>query len=75
MKFSTRRPGPLHVAIFDLSGRRVRTLMDDPQSPAGLHALPLDDRGENGARLDSGIYFYRIRSADGREQGRFLIMN
>jgi len=75
LKFSTSRPGPLRVGIFDVSGRRVRNLVDDSQSPAGLHILPLTDRGDSGTRLDSGIYFYRIRSADGIEQGRFLIMN
>jgi len=75
LKFSTSRPGPLRVGIFDVSGRRVRNLVDDSQSPAGLHILPLTDRGDSGTRLDSGIYFYRIRSADGVEQGRFLIMN
>jgi hypothetical protein len=75
LKFSTSRPGPLRVAIFDVSGRRVRSLLDDSRSPAGLHILPLDDHGDNGLRLESGMYFYRIRSADGLEQGRFLIMN
>jgi hypothetical protein len=75
LKFSTRRPGPLRVAIFDVSGRRVRTVVDDSQAAAGLHVLPLDDHGDGGARLESGIYFYRIRSADGLEMGRFLIMN
>src|SRR5262249_33976751 len=73
LKFPTSRPGPLRVALFDVSGRRVRNLADDSQSPAGLHVVPLGDRGDNGARLDSGIYFYRIRSVDGLEQGRFLI--
>ena len=75
LKFSTSRPGPLRVAIFDVSGRRMRTVADDFQAPAGLHVLPLGDRGDAGVRLDAGIYFYRIRSADGIEMGRFLIMN
>jgi parallel beta-helix repeat protein len=74
LKFSTSRSGPLRVAIFDVSGRRVRTVLDDSQAAAGLHVLPLDDHGDGGARLESGIYFYRIRSADGLEMGRFLIM-
>jgi PKD repeat protein len=75
LKFSTTKTGPLRVAIFDVSGRRVRMLADESQARPGLHILTVDDRGDNGARLDSGIYFYRIRSADGLEQGRFLIMN
>ena len=75
LEFSTTRSGALRVSIFDVSGRRVRMVVGDAQAPAGLHIVPLDDHGDNGARLDSGIYFYRIRSADGLEQGPFLIMN
>ena len=74
LRFSTSRPGPLDVGVFDVSGRRVQTILRASGSPAGLHVLPLDDRGEGGSRLDSGIYFYRIHSVDGFIQGRFVLM-
>jgi hypothetical protein len=74
LRFTTTRHGPLTVSIFDLGGRRVRTLMENPEAPAGSHVLPLDDRGDDGARLVSGVYLYRIRSADGITHGRFVLM-
>ena len=74
LRFSTRRAGPLRAVVFDSAGRRVRTLVDVAESSAGLHALPLDDRGDDGAALSSGIYFCRIESADGVARGRFLIL-
>ena len=74
LHFSTTRPGALHVAIFDVTGRRVRSVVNGSEWPAGLHVLPMDARSEGGSRLDSGVYFYRIRSVDGVSQGRFLIM-
>jgi len=70
LTFSTSRFGPLQVELYDVSGRRVRSLISDANAAAGIHALPLD-----GARLGSGVFFYRIRSVDGSSQGRFLIMN
>jgi PKD repeat protein len=70
LRFSTRRAGPLRVTLFDVTGRRVHTLLEDPNAAAGLHILPLDER----AGLGSGIYFYSIHSADGMKSGRFLIM-
>jgi hypothetical protein len=72
LMFSTSRPGPLHVAVYDVSGRQVRMLADESFAPAGLHALPLGNEGR--ARLESGVYFYRIRSVDGLAQGRFVVM-
>ena len=71
---SLRRAGPLRVAVFDVAGRRVRTLVDVAESSAGIHVLPLDDRGDNSAALASGIYYCRIESADGVARGRFLIL-
>ena len=69
LSFSTSRFGPLQVEIYDVTGRRVRMLVDDSNAPAGIHVVPLD-----GARLGSGVFFYRVHSADGMNQGRFLIM-
>jgi hypothetical protein len=74
LTFSTSRPGPLRVELYDVGGRRVRMLVNDSHSPAGIHVVRLDDRGDDGARLGSGVLFYRIHSADGSRQGHFLIM-
>jgi hypothetical protein len=74
LTFSTTRPGPLHVELYDVGGRRVRMLAAESNSPAGIHIVSLDDRGDNGGRLGSGVFYYRIRSVDGLSQGHFLIM-
>jgi parallel beta-helix repeat protein len=74
LTFSTSRPGPLQVELYDVGGRRVRMLAADSNSPAGVHVLPLDDRRDDGGRLGSGVFFYRIRSVDGSSKGSFLIM-
>jgi PKD domain-containing protein/carbohydrate binding protein with CBM4/9 domain len=74
LTFSTSRPGPLQVELYDVGGRRVRMLASNSNAPAGLHVLALDDRGDDGGRLGSGVFFYRIRSVDGTSKGSFLIM-
>ena len=66
-------PGPLRVAVFDIAGRRVRTLADLGDAPAGVHAVPVNGGG-TGAPLGAGLYFFRIESADGRAGGRFLVV-
>jgi hypothetical protein len=67
------RPGPLRVALFDLSGRRVRMVFD-AHAPVGTHQFELDGADDQGRRLGAGMYFYRVDGADGAKQGRFVIL-
>jgi hypothetical protein len=41
--------------------------------PAGAHSSRFDGRADDGAPLGAGIYFYRIRSAEGARLGRFVV--
>jgi len=52
------------LKVYDLTGRVVRTLVDNVQEPA-YYNIRWDGRDDKGKRLASGIYFYRI------EVGRF----
>ena len=74
LTFATSRAGALQVEVYDVGGRRVRMLVNNSNAPAGTHVVRLDDRGDDGARLGSGVFFYRIRSADGSSKGHFLVM-
>lgn len=74
LRFATRTPGKARVDLFDLEGRRLRTLFSSGVLAPGSHSFEIDGRGENGARLSSGIYFYRLVSADGAWSGRFAIV-
>ena len=73
LTFLTTRSGRLQVGLFDLSGRRVRELMNDFQASAGVHRLSIDGKGEHGEALPSGMYFYRIEAAEGAVSGRLII--
>ncbi len=55
-----RVPVPVSVAIFDLSGRRVRTLMDDTLLQSGPILVPFDGYDARGRVLPPGIYLCRI---------------
>ena len=52
--------GRLEADVFDLAGRRVRTLARGP-APAGARALAWDGRDERGAGAPPGLYFARLR--------------
>jgi len=70
-------PARVQLRIFTLAGRPIRTLAGDDALPGGVLAGPLvqipwDGRDDDGARLASGVYLYRLRveadGADGRTQ-------
>jgi hypothetical protein len=61
-KFHLELPGPMQVQVevFDVGGRRVRTLLDEPRG-AGIEDLTFDLRDEHESRLAQGIYLVRVR--------------
>ncbi|MCA9752089.1 MAG: VCBS repeat-containing protein, partial [Gemmatimonadetes bacterium] len=51
------------VEVFDVRGRRVRTVLDGPVEP-GVTAVRWDGRDSEGARAAAGIYFVRCRAGE-----------
>jgi hypothetical protein len=70
---ATRHAGPLDARLFDVSGRLVRILVRESWSPAGYRELTIDGNDLKGTPLASGVYFYRVKSADGMLTGRLTI--
>ena len=56
---------PVHLAVFDLQGRRVRLLADGPR-PAGANSARWDGRTDDGQAAAAGAYVCRL-IAGGRE--------
>lgn len=50
------------LAVFDVAGRRVRTLVSGPL-PRGASLIPWDGTSDAGSPVVSGIYFVRLRAA------------
>ena len=74
LSFTTTVPGPVRIDLFDLAGRRVRRALDEPSVAPGLHNVTLDGRGDQGERLGSGVYFYRVQAIERVVSGRFLLV-
>ena len=51
--------GPVHLAIYDISGKLVRTLINR-RMRSGSHEAEWDGRDNGGRAVASGIYFYRL---------------
>ena len=70
--YSTPRRGVVKLSIFDLGGRRVRTLVSGEQA-AGSHQAVWNGRNERGQRLSAGVYF-SVLEFQGASAARKLIL-
>lgn len=62
IRFALPTNQPVTLAIYDMSGRLVRTLANGELS-AGTHQIPWDGNDEVGQPTSGGIYFYRLNTA------------
>jgi parallel beta-helix repeat protein len=74
LRFSIAEAAPLTVEIFDVTGRIVRTLAEEPLVFPGLYEYAIDGLGDQGRHAGAGVYFYLIRSGNLRLTGRFLTL-
>ncbi len=74
-RFSYGLPRALdvEVRVYDLHGRKVRTLVKETQE-AGRHLLDWDGRDDRGRVLASGIYLIRLRAGDQIRSQRVTLM-
>ncbi len=61
--FSLPVKSEVDLALYDVGGRRVRTLVSG-MSDAGLHVIDWDGCDASGARVGSGVYFYKLRAGE-----------
>ena len=64
--------GRVQVNIYDVAGRKVRTLADRV-FPAGEAKLVWDGTDDGGAKVGRGVYF--VRSSNDKSTGRIIVLN
>ena len=57
--YTSARAGHVTLAVYDVTGRLVRTLVDGHVG-VGEHVALWDGRGDDGVRVASGVYFARF---------------
>jgi len=72
IRFTLPRASRVRIDIYDILGRNIRTVLDEPRS-AGTHQITFDGRAGDGSPLATGIYFYRL-IADEFSQSRKMLL-
>ncbi|MGQ0720998.1 MAG: FlgD immunoglobulin-like domain containing protein [Candidatus Eiseniibacteriota bacterium] len=69
--FALPKASPVDLAVYDVSGRLVRTLLEGPMA-AGRHVADWDGRDAEGRKVSSGVYFYRIVAGADRAERKMV---
>jgi len=63
----------VRLAIFNAAGQRLRLLVDG-ERPEGVHEVVWDGRGDDGAPVASGAFFYQLQTESSTRVRRMLLL-
>jgi len=74
VRFSLEEPADVEVFVFDLAGRRVRSLRAHGLG-LGKQVVRWDGLDDSGVKVRSGVYFVRVRSLNKLIGARVVLLN
>ncbi len=63
LSYRVAAAGPVRIDLYDVAGRRVRTLVQEPMG-AGEHTVNFTPVDHAGRRIAAGVYFVRLQTPD-----------
>jgi hypothetical protein len=73
IRFGMPQPGRATLEIFDVRGRRIARVLDR-ELDAGWHSILWHGRDDRGKPVASGVYLYRLRTADTTLTRRLMLL-
>ncbi len=73
LRFALPKATRVRLEVYDHAGRLVRTLVD-AELPAGYHSLTWNGTDDQGRRLASGLYFYRLVTPEYQATRKVLLV-
>ena len=74
LSFSLPAAGHVELAVFDIAGRLVTTLVHGA-TPSGTHEIVWNGSGSDGAPIASGVYFARLVADAGTVSRKLLLIH
>ena len=64
----------VHIAIYDIMGRKVRTLIPSKDQLAGYHRVTWNAKNDLGQPMAAGMYIYTIQAGEFRQSKKMLLL-
>ncbi len=71
--YEIARPEKIRLAVYDILGRQITTLVDQSQQP-GIYKVVWDGKNNSGQSVSSGIYFYRLQTSDFTDVKKMILL-
>jgi uncharacterized repeat protein (TIGR01451 family) len=73
ISFSLPEKTQVSLVIYNVLGEKVKTLLS-AEMDVGIHTIHWDGKDEDGNKVASGIYFYRLKADDFVKTKRMILM-
>lgn len=73
LRFQTPREGAVRLQLFDMAGRAVSVLVDEPL-PAGFYEATWNGRTADGRRAAAGVYIAHLETTAGRRSLKLTLL-
>ena len=73
ISFSLKEAGEVKLDVFNIKGQKVKTLIDSELS-ADKHQIVWNGKDDGGKSVSSGIYFYKLRTANYSSTRKMILM-
>jgi hypothetical protein len=74
IEFNLERPSHVQVNVHNILGQLVRPIVSEYYSEAGVHTVSFDGNDRNGRPLPSGVYLYRLTTADVSQARKMVLL-
>jgi M6 family metalloprotease-like protein len=71
--YSVAKTSPVEIAIFDVNGRRVKTLFSGIKTQ-GIYKAVWNGKNDRGTSVASGLYFYRLIAGDFTQIKKMILL-
>jgi hypothetical protein len=75
IRYVVSTPGLVQLQVYDISGRLVRSLVNEVQAPQSApYSATWNGRDDNGVTVSSGVYFYRLVSPGSIQTKKMVLL-
>ena len=73
IRYQLHKPTKVTVIIYDIMGKKIRTLLDANQN-TGQHSVLWDTLNDQNYPVSSGVYFYQVQTDELRQEKKMLLI-